>query len=164
MTGVWWGKLCEQLIKVGDVERKKWKKKVTKKTKFWVFPPYKIQVQLVNLQTGFLKKKTEGPSRWSNVTLPFSLTSSVDFVMLSPHIWHGCHFLALIPPSFTSVNPFGKFFRPLQSPSRSHNWGICMRIAGSTPTLQVIYRKCTSLKTGWAHRINSPLNQWRKFP
>ena len=63
----------------------------------------------------------------------------------------GCHFLALIPP-FTSVNPLVN--RLLQSPSRTNNWEICTRIAGSTTTLRVIYRKCTSLKTGWAHRIN----------
>ena len=31
-------------------------------------------------------------------------------------------FLALIPPSFTSLNPFVTFFRPLQPHSSSHNW------------------------------------------
>ena len=30
--------------------------------------------------------------------------------------------------NFTSLNPFGKFFRPLQPHSNNHNWGICMII------------------------------------
>ena len=70
------------------------------------------------------KKKTgEGTSiRRSKVTLPLSLTCSVDFFMLSPHIsWPA--FLALIPPSFTSLNPFETFSRPLQPHSSNHNWG-----------------------------------------
>ena len=143
---------------------RKWKKKVTKKTKFSFFP-YKIQAQLVNLQTGFLffqkleKGPPDGQMSLSHLVWPPVLISSCSV----PTFGMGCRFLAQIPPSFTSVNPFKKFFRPLQSPSRSHNWGSCMRIAGSTLTLRVIYRKCTSLKTGWAHGINSPLNQWRNF-
>ena len=32
-------------------------------------------------------------------------------------------FLALIPPSFASLNPFVIFFRPLQPHFSSHNWG-----------------------------------------
>ena len=70
----------------------------------------------------FKKKLGEGTSiRRSKVTLLFSLTCSVDFFMLSPH--NKPAFLALIPPSFTSLNPFVTFFRPLQPHSSSHNWG-----------------------------------------
>ena len=53
--------------------------------------------------------------------------------MLSPHTWAA--FLALISPSFTSLNPLGEFFRPLQPHSTSHNWGICMRIPGTISAL-----------------------------
>ena len=68
------------------------------------------------------KKLWEGTStRRSKVTLLFSLTCSVDFFMLSPH--NKPAFLALIPPSFTSLNPFVTFFKPLQPHSSSHNWG-----------------------------------------
>ena len=73
-----------------------------------------------------LKKKLgEGTSiRRSKVTLLFSLTCSVDFCMLSPYRpYNKPAFLALIPPSFTSLNPFVTFFRPLQPHSSSHNWG-----------------------------------------
>ena len=64
MAGVWWGKLHEQLIKVGDVERKKMKKESNKKDKILFFS-YKIQAQLVNLQTSFFFQKTgEGPSHF----------------------------------------------------------------------------------------------------
>ena len=56
MAGVWWGKLHEQLIKVGDVERKKMKKESNKKDKIMFFS-YKIQAQLVNLQTSFFFSK-----------------------------------------------------------------------------------------------------------
>ena len=69
-----------------------------------------------------LKKLGEGTSiRRSKVTLLFSLTCSVDFFMLSPH--NKPAFLALIPPSFTSLNPFVTFFRLLQPHSSSPNWG-----------------------------------------
>ena len=62
--------------------------------------------------------------RRSKVTLLFSLTCSVDFFMLSPYRpYNKPAFLALIPPSFTSLNPFVTFFRPLQPHSSSHNWG-----------------------------------------
>ena len=85
-----------------------------------------MQAQLANLRTSFFpsffckkkkekrKKKGEGPFRRSKVTLPNSLMYSVDFLRAqSPHL--GCRLLALIPPSFTSRNPFNdKFFRPLQ--------------------------------------------------
>ena len=72
----------------------------------------------------FIKKKKlgEGTSiRRSKVTLLFSLTCSVDFFMLSPH--NKPAFLALIPPSFTSLSPFVTFFRPLQPHFSIHNWG-----------------------------------------
>ena len=95
------------------------------------------------------KKKTgEGPFRRSKVTPPFSLTCSVDFLQAqSPHL--GCRFLALILSSFTSLNPFEKFFRPLQPQP------ICMRIPGSTSRFrlyienavakQAVYRKSIRL-------------------
>ena len=69
-----------------------------------------------------LKKKLgEGTSiRRSKVTLLFGLTCRVDFLMLSPHNKRA--FLALIPPSFTFLNPFLTFLRLLQ-PHSSHNWG-----------------------------------------
>ena len=41
--------------------------------------------------------------------------------MLIPH--NKPAFLALIPSSFTSLNPFVTFFRPLQPHSSSHKWG-----------------------------------------
>ena len=62
--------------------------------------------------------------RRSKVTLLFSLTYSVDFFMLSPYRpYNKPAFLALIPPSFTSLNHFVTFFRPLQPHSSSHMWG-----------------------------------------
>ena len=68
------------------------------------------------------KKIGEGTSiRRSKVTLLFSLTCSLDFIMLSPH--NKPAFLAPIPPSFTSLDPFVTFFRPLEAHSSSHNWG-----------------------------------------
>ena len=72
----------------------------------------------------YLKKELgEGTSiRRSKFTLLFSLTCSVDFFMLSPYNKRA--FLALIPPSFTSLNPFVTFLRPLQ-PHSSHNLGKC---------------------------------------
>ena len=71
----------------------------------------------------FKKKKAWGRdlNPTSKVTLLFILTCSVDLFMLSPH--NKPAFLALIPPSFTSLNPFVTFFRPLQPHSSSHNWG-----------------------------------------
>ena len=73
----------------------------------------------------FKKKTGEGTSIWrSKVTLLFSLTCSVDFFMLSSYRrYKKPAFLALIPPYFTSLNPFVTFFRPLQPYSSSHNWG-----------------------------------------
>ena len=76
------------------------------------------------LSSFFYFKKTlvEGTSiRRSKVTLLFSLTCSVDFFMLRPN--NKSAFLALIPSSFTSLNPFVTFFRPLQPHSSSHNRG-----------------------------------------
>ena len=62
--------------------------------------------------------------RRSKVTLLFSLTCSVDFFMLGPYRpYNKPTFLALIPPSFTSLNPFVTFFRPFEPDSSSHNWG-----------------------------------------
>ena len=94
----------------------------------WTSQIYALQDQLAHLQTVFflhflLKKTGEGTSiRQSEVTFLFSLTRvGVDFFMLSPHIWPA--FLALIPPSFTSLNPFETFFRPLQPYSSSLKWG-----------------------------------------
>ena len=94
----------------------------------WTCRSRSLQAQLANLQTTFVlhflfkKKLEEGTStRLSKVTLPFSLTFSVVFFMLSPH--NKPAFPALIPPSFTSLNPFVTFFRPLQPHSSSHNQG-----------------------------------------
>ena len=72
----------------------------------------------------FKKKLGEGTSmRRSKVTLLFTLTCSVDFFTLSPYRpYDKAAFLALIPPSFTSLKPFETFFRPLQPHSCSHNW------------------------------------------
>ena len=94
----------------------------------WTCRSRSLQAQLANLQTTFIlhflfkKKFGEGTSiRRSKVTLLFSLTCSVDFFMLRPE--NKPAFLALIPPSFTSLNPFVTFFRPLQLHSSSRNWG-----------------------------------------
>ena len=69
MAGVWWGKLHEQLIKAGDMERKKMKKESNKKDKILLFS-YKIQAQLVNLQTSFFffRKLEKGPPDWPPVS------------------------------------------------------------------------------------------------
>ena len=64
----------------------------------------------------FIKKKKKEPGEGTSIR-----RCSVDFFMLSPH--NKPAFLALIPPSFTSLNPFVTFFRPLQPHSSSHNWG-----------------------------------------
>ena len=61
--------------------------------------------------------------RRSKVTRLVSMTYSVDFFMLSPY--KPCNkpaFLALIPPSFTSLNPFVACFRPLQPRSSKGVW------------------------------------------
>ena len=112
----------ERLIKVRDMERKKKE-----------------------------KKNGEEPFRRSKITLPFCLTYSLGLDFFHAqfqlfHIW--ATFLALIPPSFTYLNPFKKIFRPLQLYSSSHNEKICMRIPGSTLTLLVNNRKCSHAKQG----------------
>ena len=61
--------------------------------------------------------------RRSKVTLLVSMTCSVDFFMLSPYKpYNKPAFLALIPPSFTSLNPFVACFRPLQPRSSKGVW------------------------------------------
>ena len=96
----------------------------------WTCRSRSLQAQLANLQTTFIlhflfkKKFGEGTSiRRSKVTLLLSrLTCSVDIFMLS-RSHNKPAFLALIPPSFTSLNPTVTFFRPLQPHSSSHKWG-----------------------------------------
>ena len=75
------------------------------------------------LSSFFIFKKSlgKGPQSDGQRSLLFSPTCSVDFFMLSPH--NKPAFLALIPPSFTSLNPFVTFFRPLQPHSSNHKWG-----------------------------------------
>ena len=68
--------------------------------------------------------------RRSKVTLPFSLICSVDFFMLSPQIWAA--FPALIPPSFTFLNPFMKSCSDLCNPILAVTTRESMRIPGST--------------------------------
>ena len=81
-------------------------------------PKYTLSQCLVYIKI----KLAEGTSirRWK-VTLLFSLSCSVDFFMLSPH--NKPAFISLIPDSFTSLNPFVTFFRPLQPHSSSQNSG-----------------------------------------
>ena len=95
--------------------------------------------------------------RRSKVTLLFSLTCSVDFFMLSPYRpYNKPTFLALIPPSFTSLSPFVTFFRPLHcNLTLAVTTGESMRIPGSTPTLSVT-RKCSHAKQA-AHTKSSRL-------
>ena len=94
--------------------------------------------------------------RRSKVTLLFSLTCSVDFFMLSPYRpYNKPAFLALIPPSFTSLKPFVTFFRPLQPHSSSHNWGKYENSRFNSG-LSVIYRKCSHAKQE-AHTKSSRL-------
>ena len=83
----------------------------------------------------YLKKKTWGRE--------FSLTCSVDFFMLSPQ--NKPAFLALILPSFISLNPFVTFSNRC-NPILAVTTGESMSIPGSTPTLSVIYRKCSHAK------------------
>ena len=91
------------------------------------------------LQFLFLKKLGEGTSiRRLKITLLIGLTCGADFFKPA--------FLALVRPSFTSLNPLVTFFRPLQPHSSIHNWGKYENSAGSTPTLPVIYRKCSLAK------------------
>ena len=94
----------------------------------WTCRSCGLHAQLSHLQMTLflhffiLKKLDKGTSiRRSKVTLLFGLMCSVDCFMLSPH--NQPAFLALIPPSVTSLNPFVTFFRPLQPHCSSHNWG-----------------------------------------
>ena len=103
------------------------------------------------------RKAWEGNStKRSKVTLLFSLTCRVDFFMLSPH--NKPTFLALIPPSFTSLNPFLTFFRPLQPRSSSHNWGKYENSRFNSDAFSYI-QKMQSRETSGAHEIKSPLNE-----
>ena len=105
----------------------------------------------------FKKKLGEGTSiRRSKITLLFSLTCSVDFFMLSPH--NKPAFLALISSSFTSLNPFVTFFRPLQPHSSSHNWGKYENSRFNSDSFGYIW-KMQSRETSRAHEIKSPLNE-----
>ena len=126
MTGVWSGKLPERRIVLTSLSRNFF----TDLRNASVDEPKPRSSnsisQSVNrlLFSFFVTNKNTGelPSiRRSKVTLPFSLTYSVDLSMISSHIWPA--FLALIPPSFTSLNPLVKYFRPLQPHSSSHNRG-----------------------------------------
>ena len=99
---------------------KKWKQKLTKNTKFCFFFLIKYMLHVANLQTGwffwfFFCFHFWGPSNGQR--------------SLSHLVWP------------TPLNR--SFFSLLQPHSSSHNWGICMRIFGSTSTLPVIYRKCS---------------------
>ena len=96
--------------------------------------------------------------RRSKVTLPFSLICSVDFFMLSPQIWAA--FLALIPPSFTFLNPFMKSCSDLCNPILTVTTRESMRIPGSTPTHPVIYRKCSYEKQ--AVHTSQVASEWVK--
>ena len=115
----------------------------------------------------YLKKKKLGGGnsmRQSKVTLLFSLTCSVDFFMLSPYRpYNKPAFLALIPPSFTSLKPFVTFFRPLQPHSSSHNWGKYENSRFNSDAFGYIY-KMQSRETRGVHEIKSPRNESRKFP
>ena len=93
---------------------------------------------------GFKKKTNEGTSIWrSNVTLLFSLTCRVWFLYAqSPHLACFSSTNSSLN-SFTSLNPFETFFRPLQNdPILAVTTGESMRIPGLTPSFPVIYRKC----------------------
>ena len=95
----------------------------------------------------YLKRKLgEGTSiRWSKVTLLFSLTCSVDFFMLSSD--NKPAFPALIPPSFTIYLSIPLWqFSDRCNPILAVRTGESMRIPGSTPTLSVLYRKCSHMK------------------
>ena len=97
--------------------------------------------------------------RRSKVTLLFSLTCSVDFFMLSPYRpYNKPAFLALIPPSFTSPNPFVTFFRPLQPDSSSHNWGKYENSKFNSDPFGYIL-KMQSRETSGVHEIKSPPNE-----
>ena len=112
----------------------------------WTCRSRGLLAQLANLQTTFFllflfkKMPGEGASmRQSKITLPFSLTCSVDFFMFSPYRpYNKPASLALIPLSFTSLNPFVTFFRPLQPHSSSHNWGTVSYTHLTLPTKRIV--------------------------
>ena len=72
--------------------------------------------------------------------------------MLSPH--NKPAFLALIPPSFTSLNPFVTFSDRC-NPILAVTTGESMRIPGSTPMILVMQ----SRETSGAHEIKLPPNE-----
>ena len=124
MTRVWWGtravvKWLTSLSKNFFTDLRKASVDIPK-------PRFASQSANVLFSSFFIKKKKfgEGTSmRRSKVTPLFSLTCSVDFFMLSSYRpYNKPAFIALIPPSFTSLKPFETFFRPLQPHSCSHNW------------------------------------------
>ena len=97
--------------------------------------------------------------RRSKVTPLFGLTCSVDFFMLSPYRpYNKPAFLALIPPSFTSLNPFVTFFRPLQPYSSNHNWGKYENSKFNSDAFGYIL-KMQSRETSGAQEIKSPPNE-----
>ena len=114
----------------------------------------------------FKKKLGEGTStQQSKVTLLFSLTCSVDFLMLMISPYNKPAFQTLIAPSFKSLNPFVTFFRPLQPHSSSHNWGKYENsrfssdaFAPRARSVQYI-QKMQSRETSRAPEIKSPLNE-----
>ena len=94
--------------------------------------------------------------RRSKVTPLFSLTCSVDFFKLSSYRpYNKPAFIALIPPSFTSLKPF-ETFSDRCNPILAVTTGESMRIPGSTPTLSVKYKKCSHAKQE-AHTKSSRL-------
>ena len=73
--------------------------------------------------------------------------------MLSPHLWLA--FLALIPPSFTCLNPFVKFLRPLQPHFSSHNRAKKENSRFNSDASAVLYRKCSHAKQAVPHEMKS---------
>jgi len=76
----------------------------------------------------FIKKKKRAWGRDLNATVkghsPIESDLQCRFLHAQPYRPHyKPAFLALIPPPFTSLNPFVTFFRPLQPHSSSHNGG-----------------------------------------
>ena len=142
MTGVWWG-MRAAVLKMGIILTSLSRNFFTDLRKESVDMPKPQFASLISQSANdffssfFIKKKLGvGTSiRQSKVTLPFSLTWIVDSFMLSRH--NKPAFLALIPPSFTSLNP-----NSILAVTTVES----MRIPGSTPTFPVIYRKCSQAK------------------
>ena len=78
---------------------------------------------------------------------------SVDFFMLSRHIWLA--FLTLIPPTFTYRSPFETLLRPLQPHSSSHNWGKYENSRFNSDPSGYLW-EMQSRETSRAHEIKSP--------